>query len=189
MSLLASLPPDAHLSDVFKRFPRGVRPLLELHDTLLRDDAELTVGQRELIAAYVSALNGCDFCFGAHALMARAFGIDPEILTSLVGDLEAAPIDTAMKPLLAYVRQLTLAPAKMTQDTVTAAVDAGWSEDAIFEAASVCALYNYMNRIVEAAGIVPGEEYRNPDGEALKTRRGSTYVGWGERTGLLPGSK
>lgn len=186
MTLFASLPENAHLSDVFKRFPRGVRPLLELHDALLRDDGALTVAQRELIAAYVSGLNGCDFCYGAHALMARAFGVDADVLESMMNDLDASPVEPAMKPLLVYVRQLTEAPAKMTQTITAAALQAGWSEDALFEAASVCALYNYMNRIVEAAGIIPGEEYAAPDAEALKARRGSTYVGWGERSGLLP---
>jgi len=186
MTLFPSLSDDAHLSDVFLRFPRGIRPLLELHDALLREDGALTIAQRELIAAYVSGLNGCDFCYGAHALMARAFGVEEAVLASILADLDAAPVDPTLKPLLAYVRQLTSAPAKMTGTITEAALDAGWSEDALFEAASVCALYNYMNRIVEAAGIVPGAEYASPDAEALRIRRGSTYVGWGERSGLLP---
>jgi alkylhydroperoxidase family enzyme len=118
--------------------------------------------------------------------MARAFGVDADVLAAMLDDVDAAPLEPAMRPLLAYVRQLTLAPAKMTQTLTNAALEAGWSEDALFEAASVCALYNYMNRIVEAVGIVPGEEYAAPDAEALKLRRSSTYVGWGERSGLLP---
>lgn len=188
MSLFPSLPAEAHLSDVFKRFPKGLRPLLELHDALLRDDGALTIAQRELIAAYVSGLNGCDFCYGAHTLMAQAFGVDPALLEALITDLDAAPVDDRLKTLLRYLGHLTRTPSRIPRPAIDEVRAAGWSEEALYEAVSVCALYSYMNRIAEAAGLTPGLEYQNPDDSALKQRRGSTYVQWGERTGILPPS-
>jgi len=186
MSLFSSLPADAHLSDVFRRFPKGVRPLTELHDALLRGDGALTVAQRELIAAYVSGLNGCSFCYGAHTLMARAFGIDPSVLEALMADPDTAQVEDKLKPLLAYLAHLTRTPSRIPGSAIENARAAGWSEEALYEAVSICALYNYMNRLVEAAGLIPGQEYANPDEEALELRRNSTYVEWGEREGILP---
>ncbi len=185
MSLFPSLPADAHLSDVFKRFPKGLRPLLELHDALLRDDGALTIAQRELIAAYVSGLNGCSFCYGAHTLMAQAFGIDPALLEALITDLETAPVEDRLKTLLRYLGHLTRTPSRIPRPAIDEVRAAGWSEEALYEAVSVCALYSYMNRIVEAAGLTPGLEYQNPDADALNLRRNSTYVQWGERAGIL----
>ncbi|HAQ34138.1 MAG TPA: peroxidase, partial [Alphaproteobacteria bacterium] len=72
-----SLETGDHLEALLRRFPRGVKPLLELHDAIMREASDLDVATRELIAAYVSGLNACAFCYGAHKTMAHAFGVDP----------------------------------------------------------------------------------------------------------------
>ncbi|WP_228517924.1 carboxymuconolactone decarboxylase family protein [Aliidiomarina indica] len=38
----------------------------------------MSIGEREMIAAYVSALNDCQFCFNSHWVYSAAFGVDPE---------------------------------------------------------------------------------------------------------------
>ena len=50
--------------------PETARPLNDLAEVLLRDDNSLTRGERELIAAHVSNLNGCHFCHASHATFA-----------------------------------------------------------------------------------------------------------------------
>lgn len=60
MTVFSSLAADAHLMHVFKRFPKMIMPLLELHDAILRSDSGLTIGERELIAAYTSLQNTWD---------------------------------------------------------------------------------------------------------------------------------
>ena len=42
--------------------PETARPLSELAEVLLRGPGTLPRGERELIAAYVSALNDCHYC-------------------------------------------------------------------------------------------------------------------------------
>jgi hypothetical protein len=61
------LPEKATLLDVFRMFPETNRPLLEFHEVLLRGASPFTEAERELIAAYVSGLNGCRYCHGVHA--------------------------------------------------------------------------------------------------------------------------
>lgn len=148
-----SLPEPIEMGALFRAFPNTIRPLCEYHDRLLRDWSPLTVGERELIAAYVSGLNACTFCFGAHTLAAQAFGIDEDIFDGLMTDLETATVDEKLKPILAYVRKLTLTPARVVSADAKAVYDAGWDERALFDAVSVCALFNFMNRIVEGSGM------------------------------------
>lgn len=183
--LIPSLPEDAHLGDVVKRFPQAFGPLLEYHDRVLRDEGELTVAQRELIAAYVSGLNACAFCFGAHTLYARAFGIDPETVEALLADPENAPVDERLKPLLAYVAKLTREPSRLTEADAKAAYAVGWSEQALFEAVQVCGLFNLMNRIVEGSGVTnfPMDPKDVPDDE-IERRRTRLYSDWGREIGL-----
>lgn len=184
MSLFPSLPEDAHLSDVYRRFPHQVRPLLEYHDALLRAESPLSVAERELIAAFVSGLNACDFCFGAHKLYARAFGVDEALIDSLVENVDTAPVDDKLKPLLHYVAKLKDLPAKLTERDASAVFDAGWSERALFDAIQVAALFHYMNRIIEGAGVTFSFDTGDVTDEELEKRRVSTYADFGKTIGL-----
>lgn len=174
MNIFPSLHENYSLEDVLKRFPHTVPPLLEYHDRLLRDYSPLTVAERELIAAYVSGLNACTFCHGAHVIAAQAFGVDPQLFESLMADADNAPIDPRMKPVLAYVRKLTLTPTRIVDADAEAVYGAGWDEQALFDAISVCALFNFMNRIVEGAGIKLNPlAFSDQEKEALGMRLGS----------------
>ncbi|MEE9453281.1 MAG: peroxidase-related enzyme [Paracoccaceae bacterium] len=153
MPFLPSLSDPAHLSDLFTRFPRGVQPLMAYTDAVLRADGELSIAERELIATYTSALNACTFCYGAHKIYAEAFGISEEMIETLVADLDAVEGLDKLKPILRYVQKLNTLPAKIITADAQAVYDAGWSEEALYEATQVCALFNMMNRIIEGAGV------------------------------------
>lgn len=168
MKIFPSLPEEPLLDHVYKRFPHTAPPLLEYHDRLLRDYSPLTVAERELIAAYVSGLNSCTFCHGAHVLAANAFGVDTELFEGLMNDLENSAVDEKMKPILAYVGKLTKTPSRMTSADAEAVYAAGWDEQALFDAVSVCALFNFMNRIVEGSGIKSNPLGQSP--EAVQAR-------------------
>src|SRR6056297_1525197 len=153
MPFLPSLPDPAHLSDLYARFPDNVQPLMVYTDGLLRGEGEVSIGERELIATYVSALNACTFCAGAHRAYAEVFGIDAGLIDALIDDPGSAPVDDKLRPVLAYVARLNTLPSKLTQSDAQAVYDAGWSEAALYEAVQVCALFNMMNRIIEGTGI------------------------------------
>lgn len=166
MPFIKSLPAKAKLADLFK--PRGTyyAPLLRFLESVMRGDSELTPGQREMIAGYVSGLNGCGYCEGGHREAALALGIEAGVFEALKGDLETAAIDKRLKPILAYARKLTEAPASVTQGDADAVLAAGWSEDTLSDVVNVCALFNYFNRLVEGHGIVGIEDEFRSRGEA-----------------------
>lgn len=168
MVKIPSLPENPLLLDIFKRFRTGLRPLLELHDAILRSRSPLTEGERELIAAYVSGLNQCDYCYDAHMVTAKAFGIDAALIKALIEDPETAPVSDHLKPILSYVRKLTLTPTRLTQKDVDAVLESGCDDEALYSAVSVCALFNYMNRIVEGMGVVRGPHSLRVSPEVLK---------------------
>lgn len=159
MSHFKNLPADARLVDVFKLFPRMFEPLIEYHQRLLREDSPFTVAERELLAAYVSAVNACRYCAGVHEATARRFGVDDRLLAQLLDDPATAPVPERMKPLFRYVRKLTETPARMTDDDVAAVFAAGWDDRALHDAVAICALFNCMNRLVEGFGISATPEY------------------------------
>jgi uncharacterized peroxidase-related enzyme len=169
--MFPSLPAAPQLSDVLKRFPHTAPPLLDYHDRLLRDPSPLTVGERELIAAYVSGLNACDFCHGAHIIAARVHGVAETVFGALLADIDSAPVEDRLKPLLRYVRKLTVSPAKISPSDAQKVFDAGWDEQALFDAISVCALFNMMNRIVMGTGVGGNPRLNDPEDVAARAKR------------------
>lgn len=153
MPFLASLPEPARLADLFETFPNHVKPLLGYIESLMRGPGAIDIQDRELLAAYVSGLNACQFCYGSHRLFAEAFGVEEGLLAQLVADLDNTRINPKVKALLVYVRKLNTLPSKMRQADIEAVRGAGWSEQAVVEAAQICGLFNMMNRIIEGTGL------------------------------------
>ncbi len=133
----------------------------------MRGPSDLSVAERELIAAYVSGLNDCDYCHGVHAVTAARFGIEERQLTALLTDFDNAPVDGRLRPVLAYVAKLTATPDLITPSDAEAVLSAGWSEKALHDAVSICALFNLMNRLVSGLGITAGQDYFETSGERL----------------------
>ncbi len=153
MARFPSLPDEPQLLDVFRRFPDGLLPLLEYHDAVLRAPSPLTIGQRELIAAYVSAVNACKYCIGAHTVIAQIHDVSADVLESALHDPNGGLVEPPMRALLAFVRKLTETPSRMSDADAEGVYAAGWDETALFHAIRICALFNFMNRIVEGCGV------------------------------------
>ena len=185
MSLFPSLPQNPHLLDVFKAFPDQLKPLLEFHDVLLRGDGPLSIAERELIATYVSGLNACRFCFGAHKIYANLFGVEESLIDAMIEDVETAPLDPKMKPILAYVKKLTVLPTNLRTKDAQAVYDAGWSEHALYDAIQICALFNFMNRIIEGTGVSFDYAANPPSPEDMQKRRTRMYTDVGRELGVL----
>lgn len=167
MTFLSSLPDNAKLLDVFRANPDTAVPLLDYHEALMRGPSPLSIAERELIAAYVSGLNACNYCYDVHRVTAEQFGIDEATLTSLLADLSTAQIDDRMRPLLSYVGKLTRDPSKASPADARAVLNAGWDERALHDAVSVCALFNFMNRFVSGLGITGDADYADTSGTRL----------------------
>jgi uncharacterized peroxidase-related enzyme len=145
------------LVDLFRTYPGIYRPLQGFHEALLRGPSPLTVAERELIAAYVSRLNECEYCHGVHSATARTFGVPAGTLEALLAGNEMA--GDRMKPVLSYAAKLTRTPAKVTPSDADAVLPAGWDARALHDLAAICGLFNLMNRLVHGLGIAAGEDY------------------------------
>lgn len=182
MAILPSMPEGYTLTELFQRWPEPARPLMALHDVLLRGPSPFSVAERELIAGYVSGLNQCDYCHGIHTYVAEAFGIGEGVMAGLMADIDSAPVDERMKPVLAYVKKLTLTPSRMVDADAQAIYDAGWDERAVHDAAAVCATFNFMNRLVEGTGIKSAGAIPEVRGQRL---RDMSYTDFGRQIGII----
>lgn len=175
MPYLPDLPENASLIDLFRAYPDTARPLIAFHEALLRGRSPFTEAQRELIAAYVSGLNGCRYCHGVHTATAEALGVPKGTVKHLLEGMGSAPVDQRMEPVLRYVEKLTRTPDAMTREDADAVYAAGWDQDALYHAVATCALFNFMNRLVEGLGIELQETYVPLAAERL-SKRGYTEL-------------
>ncbi|PHR19097.1 MAG: peroxidase [Sphingopyxis sp.] len=161
MSKFPSLPANPEMIEVFATHSEGFESLCDYHDTILRGPSPLSIAERELIAAYVSGLNQCDFSYNSHRSFAEVHGIAPECFELLVSDPAAAGLDERLLPLLAYARKLTQAPSSVSDSDADDVYAAGWSEKALFHTIAVTGIFNLMNRLVEGTGITTDPTRRN----------------------------
>ena len=169
MTKLRSLPGQPVMRDLYRAHPATCKPLGELTEAAMRGPSPFTQGQRELIAAYVSGLNACVYCHATHVGVAAACGVEPELFKALLADIDAAPVDVKMKPILDYAKKLTLTPARVTEADAASVYDAGWDDDALYSTVLVTALFNFYNRLVDGVGLALPDNYVPEAAKRLST--------------------
>lgn len=155
MAFLKSLPRNASIGDVYRGWREQYRPWMKMGQALMRGESELSEAERELIATYVSMLNGCEYCVISHRFTVEKLGIEPHVIDRLTDDLDDAPISEKIRSLLKFCKKLTLNPAGMTQDDANAVYAAGWGEEALHTAVGVTCRFSYMNRLTLGLGLAP----------------------------------
>lgn len=153
MSYLPSSPNLANISGLLSKYPRRGILLFKLLEDIKGSFSPLSQGMRELIIAYTSALNRSEYCYNAHKSLAKELGIDESIYGQLKSDINSAKVEEKLKPILRFVKKLTLTPDQITQADVKPIFDAGWDERAFLDSVCLCAIVNCMNRFAMGIGI------------------------------------
>ena len=111
-----------------------------------------SVGDRELMAAFVSKMNECAFCIGAHtATAARAYHDEAKV-AAVLSNLETAPIEEPLRATLRMLRKLTL-ENEVNANDMRAVLAAGVSREQIEGALAVCFAFNTTDRLADAFGF------------------------------------
>ena len=155
MPFFKSLPENAGPPNVFAAYPELYGPWSEMSQILMNGTSPLSPAERELILAFAAGTAGCTFVYVAHSQVAYAWGIEEGLMDRLLENLDSAPIDQRLKPLLAYLRKLILTPSDLTQADADAVFSAGWDEKALHDAIAIAARASFMQRLVEGFGFKP----------------------------------
>ncbi|MPZ57048.1 MAG: alkylhydroperoxidase AhpD family core domain-containing protein [Rhizobiales bacterium] len=130
-------------------------PMQEVTHEAMRGPSAWSVGDRELMAAFVAKINECEFCTTAHAAVAvRAYRDEAKVYPVLF-DLETAAIEEPLRVTLRMLGKLTREHA-VEVDDMRAVLAAGVSHAQIEDALAVCFAFNTMARLADAfAFLVP----------------------------------
>jgi hypothetical protein len=76
-----------------------------------------------------------------------------ELVQGVLDDLETSALDEKDKALLRFVDKVNHHSPQITADDMQPLYAQGWNDDAIYFAITVCALFNFYNRWIDASGV------------------------------------
>jgi uncharacterized peroxidase-related enzyme len=139
--------------------PETGRPLSELAEVLLRGPSTMTRGERELIGAYVSALNGCRYCASSHGACAAAQLPEGMTLVEQVcGDAANAPVSAKLAALLEIASAVQQSGLQVSEKHVDQAREAGATDMEIHDTVLIAAVFCMFNRYVDGLATVAPED-------------------------------
>jgi len=68
-------------------------------------------------------------------------------------DLETSPLDEKHKALFRFVKKVNHDSPRITPADIAPLHEAGWNDEAIYFAITVCGLFNFYNRWIDASGV------------------------------------
>ncbi len=148
--------------------PEVTSHLASFTEGVMRGPSTISGGLRELIAAYTSWTNECEFCWRSHAAVAAEMLGSEELVRSVLDDVESSPLPEAEKALMRFARKMTKHLPEMAESDVAALRGLGWSDEAIYYTIMVVALFNFYNRWVTTSGVHPvSDEVHRMHGKRL----------------------
>lgn len=127
-------------------------PMSKVTQDAMRGTSAWSVGDRELMAAFVAKTNECEWCTKAHTAVAeRAYGNATKV-SAVLSDVETAAIEEPLRATLRMLRKLNREHSVDAND-MRAVLAAGASRNQIEDALAVCFAFNTMSRLADAFGF------------------------------------
>jgi len=82
-------------------------------------------------------------------------------VAAVLEDYTTAPISDAERALFALITKMVADSTSIAHDDLDRARAAGWSDEALYDAITVCALFQFYNNWIDATGVsdMPGFAY------------------------------
>jgi alkylhydroperoxidase family enzyme len=134
-------------------------PMQGVTQEAMRGPSTWSVGDRELMAAFVAKTNHCEFCTKAHLAVAQgAYHRDGKRISDSLSDLDTEAIEEPLRATLLMLGKLTREHL-LDADDMRAVLAAGASRQQIEDALAVCFSFNVIGRLADAFGFfVPGPQ-------------------------------
>ena len=76
-----------------------------------------------------------------------------EFVARVIRDLETSALSEKQKALFRFVDRVNRQSPEITPEDMQPLYAVGWDDEAIYSAITVCALFNFYNRWVDASGV------------------------------------
>jgi alkylhydroperoxidase family enzyme len=76
-----------------------------------------------------------------------------ELVWSVLRDLENSPLEEKEKALFRFIDKVNRDSPQITAADMEPLYAVGWDDEAIYFAVTICALFNFYNRWIDATGV------------------------------------
>lgn len=160
MSNFSLLRSEASPQEIFCHLHGSGPSILRTFEAAMRSPSELSRGERELIATFISAMNGCRYCYLSHAEVARAYGeADDLIEAALSGVISQFP--EKLQVIFSLAEKIAISAHSISKKEIELTIAKGWKEQTALDVIFVVSCFSLINRLVSAAGIEPLPLERN----------------------------
>ena len=75
------------------------------------------------------------------------------LVDAVLNDFRTAPIGDREKALFAFIEKMNAESSRLRKEDLEEVKAAGWSEEALYDAITVCSLFNFYNKWIDATGV------------------------------------
>jgi len=142
------------------RRPAEWRAFFAYHDALmLREESNLTKGDREMIVTTTSAANKCLYCVVAHGAILRIYERKPLVADQVAVNYRKADITPRQRAMLDFAMKVCLKSDEI-EDADFAALHAhGFNDEDAWDIASITAFFGLSNRVASFSNMQPNPEF------------------------------
>ena len=144
----------------FARRPAEWRAFFAYHDALmLKEEGNLTKGDREMIVTATSAANQCLYCVVAHGAILRIYEKKPMVADQVAVNHRKADITPRQRAMLDFAMKVCLRSHEIEDADFSALHTHGLDDEDIWDIAAITAFFGLSNRMASFAGMQPNPEF------------------------------
>lgn len=135
--------------------PQIADTMKTLMSVMMRSDVGLSMGERELIATYVSSLNDCYNCHQIHGEVAQCFFEDlPDLIEKVKFDFQNAKLSDRQKAILGIAGNVQKNGKPVTDEQISDAKSLGITDLEIHDTVLISAMFCLFNKYIDGLGII-----------------------------------
>ena len=142
------------------RRPAEWRAFFAYHDALmLREEGNLTKGDREMIVTATSAANQCLYCVVAHGAILRIYEKKPLVADQVAVNYRKADISPRQRAMLDFAMKVCLKSHEVEDADFAVLHGHGFTDEDAWDIAAITAFFGLSNRIASFSSMMPNPEF------------------------------
>ena len=142
------------------RRPTEWRAFFAYHDALmLREESNLSKGDREMIVTATSAANQCLYCVVAHGSLLRIYEKKPLVSDQVAVNYRKADITPRQRAMLDFAMKVCLNSQAVDEADFAALQAHGFNDEDIWDITGITAFFGLSNRMASVTGMLPNPEF------------------------------
>ena len=132
-----------------------------MYNDLMLGESNISPLEREMIAVVVSSINRCYYCLVAHGNSVRKLSKNPELGEAMIINYRSADLKPNQRAMMDFVAKMTEESYKIEEVDRQILRENGYSDQDIWDIASIASFFNMSNRMASAIDMRPNVEYHS----------------------------